>query len=370
MKTFAFDAADAADHAGAYQHNGYVHIRDGITREFQAFALGQLQRLLAAEAKLQRWEFRDKKSQYLFDFPEGSDWPIGVKAAVAAVAGLPADRLTVCERHIKAYHANAPETPPPHKDRVASQVAVGIALAIPEGSDVVLYPHHHREVNPFATTELLRRSLDDDALPEKLLAGVEPVRIDTRPGDVLMFRGSSIYHERHRPANSVVLYLKFNAYALDPLGEDPQTGPARTRSLSVLDACGERELLALRAAPSPRLEQVTRTYSRLAWKEILQARVWGEKEFNLSEEEFRLLRAAEGMVTIEELLERLGYAHVERAAPLAALRRLVRLQALDLLMPRPVEPRVHDAEPASRSAAQPDSQLTSQQASQADAVPA
>lgn len=334
MKTFAFEPAR---YAGDYAERGYVHIRQGINRDFLKFALDQLERLQAAEAKLENWEFKGKKSQFLFEFPEDGDWPLGVKAKVAAVAGLPAAKMTLCERHIKAYHATAPDSPPPHKDRVASQVAVGIALLVPEGSDMVLYPEHHREVNAFASTELLRRSLDEDALPEKLLAGVAPVRLNMRPGDVVIFRGSSIYHERHRPANTVVLYLKFNALGLDPLCEDPETAPRRAASLQLLEASSDRQLLALPAAPSPRLEHVARLYSRLGWKEILQAQVYGGKQFNLSEEDFRLLRATDGAATIAELLERLGYADVAYGKLIPAIRRLVRLQALDLLPPHPPE---------------------------------
>ena len=36
-----------------------------------------------------------------------------------------------------------------------------------------------------------------------------------------MFYGSEIWHLRRRSAGSVNLYLKFNDFDYDPLGEDP-----------------------------------------------------------------------------------------------------------------------------------------------------
>jgi hypothetical protein len=331
MSTDVFRFEPSA-YAGEYAERGYVHVKGGVSPGFVQYALAQAKQLMGADADLKDWQFKGKKLQFLFDFPAAGaarDWS-AMKDAVSALTGLARRRMTLCERHIKVYDAGAPESPPPHKDRLASEVAVGFPLLVAEGSHLVLYPGRHTEVNRFATTELHRRSLDADALPEKLLAGVEPVRIDMQPGDVVLFRGSSIYHERIRPARSIVLYLKFNALRLDPLGEDPSTPLARAAALAHLEASDE-ELLWLALEASPRLDRVTRLYSRLEWSEILQAQVWGEKEFCISERDLALIRAADGTTPIAALLERLGCGKHEVPPALAAIRRLVRLQALDLV---------------------------------------
>lgn len=348
MNAFNFDPAS---YAAEYARTGYVHVKGGVSPAFVEYALLQAKCLMGAEADLRDWQFKGKKMQFLFDFPgtsEARDWR-AVKDAIAALTGLERSRLTLCERHIKVYDANAPEAPPPHKDRLASEVAVGFPLLVTPGSHLVVYPDRHTEVNHFGTTELYRRSLDPEALPEKVLAGVEPVKIDMRPGDVVLFRGSSLYHERIKPAKSIVLYLKFNALRLDPLGEDPSTPRRRAASVERLAAAGDEELLTLALEASPRLDRVTRLYSRLAWSEILQAQVWGEKEFCLSEQEFALLKAADGVTPLRELLAMLGCTRGDVPRALAAVRRLVRLQALELVAvaARQAQPQKTELEPAS-----------------------
>lgn len=331
MRAFRFDPKAYAEQ---YARDGYVHVAKGVNPEFVEFALAQARNLIGADADLREWKFKGKKAQFLFDFPSRDDWS-GVKDAVAALTGLSRPALTLCERHIKVYDANAPEAPPPHKDRLASEVAVGFPLVVAQGSHLVLYPKHNLDVNRFGSTELYRRSLEEDALPEKRLAGVEPVRVDMQPGDVVMFRGSALYHERIKAAKSIVLYFKFNALRLDPLGEDPGTPAQRDAALERLETASDEELLQLAIEASPRLDRVTRLYSRLEWTPILQAQVWGEKEFVISEQDLGLIRAADGVTPVAGLLRAIGYEQHEFSGVLRALRRLVRLQALDLVPAAP-----------------------------------
>ena len=60
------------------------------------------------------------------------------------------------------------------------------------------------------------------------MKGISPVVLDPRPGDVVVFQGSSIYHERMRAAGSKILYLKLNAMGLDPIGENLPMLPLKT----------------------------------------------------------------------------------------------------------------------------------------------
>lgn len=324
MKTFSFDPSA---YASAYADQGYVHIPSGVSAEFLAYAREFLRR---GDADLDSFAFKGKKKQFLFEFPEG-DWPSGVKDAVAGVTGLDRERLTLCERHIKAYEETAAAAPPAHKDRLASEVAVGIPLHVAPGSTVVAYPFDELDVNPFNTTALWRNSLDEDQLPERVLRDKRSVELDVQPGDLLMFRGSSIYHERKQAAGTAVLYLKFNAMRLDPIGEDPTTGAQRTRSLALLETSSDDQLLDLACEVSPQLHRVSRHYSRLRWTEVLQAYVTDQKEFRLSEDDFSMIQAADGSKTVRELIRGRGVPDSQLAQRLPAVRRLIRLQALDLL---------------------------------------
>lgn len=329
MRVFDFNPAH---YRQEYESNGFVRVENGVGREFYEFALAQAKRLISGnDTDLKDWQFKGKKAQFLFEFPSGSDWPAGVKSLVADLCGMPRSNVTLCERHIKAYDAEAPVMPPPHKDRLASEVAVGVPLIVAEGSHLVLYPQDYCDINPFGSTATYRNLLDEDAVPEKLFAGVEPVRLDMQPGDVVLFRGSSIYHERFKAANSVVLYFKFNSLRLDPLGEDPSTPARREASLSFLNSERDPELLQLALEASPRLDRVTRLYSRLEWDEVLTAQIWNGKEFRISEQDLSIIKAADGVTPIADLLGRLGFSRTQYASALPGIRRLVRLQALDLV---------------------------------------
>ena len=102
---------------------------------------------------------------------------------------------------------------------------------------------------------------------------IEPVKVDVRPGDVVLFRGSSIYHERVNAANTTLLYLKFNSMRLDPIGEDPSTPVQREVSLNILSNKSDEQLLDSVIEVSPKLERISRHYTRLYWKEVIQAYV-------------------------------------------------------------------------------------------------
>lgn len=328
-KTMQVFRADPEEYREVYADRGYVHIAGAISPAFLEHV-----RRCAADKQAQRqamkeWEFKNKKQQYLFDFPEESDFPEGVYAFVAAVTGLPLETLTLCERHIKVYEDVAESNPPPHKDRLASEVAVGIPLEVREGSDVILYPDDELTINPFSSTALWRSSLDESELPENRLRELEPVRLHVKAGDAILFRGNSIYHERVNPAHSSLLYLKFNSLRLDPIGEDPRTFAQAEISRRLLDSGPELDLLNCRVELSPRLEGVRRIYTRLYWKEVIQGNLWGEKEFNLSEEELRLLMRIESGDRVRRVLDKLGVPVREHASRIPMLRRLGTLGAID-----------------------------------------
>ena len=88
-----------------------------------------------------------------------------------------------------------------------------------------------------------------------------------------MFYGSEIWHLRRRSAGSVNLYLKFNDFDYDPLGEDPTTIERQERTRAGAAAATATSTHAL-VKPSRQLEQLTHLYSRNAL-EVRQAKIWG-----------------------------------------------------------------------------------------------
>lgn len=226
-------------YAGQFRNDGFVLVKDGVTAGFLELITDELRRCERLQADISpKFDKRGRKQQYLFEMPDDPDWVIQLVTTIGALTGLPADELVISERHIKVYPADARPDPPPHKDRRASQVAVGIPIAGPEESRLILYPHHHRSENVFDSYDEFLRNLPEAERPERTLKGVAPVVLDPRPGDLVAFEGSAIYHERVKAAGSKILYLKLNALGLDPIGENPAMLPLKA-SRRVAEAGGE-----------------------------------------------------------------------------------------------------------------------------------
>ena len=318
------------DYTHEFANNGYVLVKGGINSAFLKEA--QQQAILQEENKsdLDEWRFKGKKRQYLYDFENQWDFYQAAYKTLCETTNLNLEKMTLCERHIKVYDSEAKAHVPPHKDRTAAQLTVGIPLSIPEGSHIVIWPNDYRIINPFNSTALWRSSLDEKDLPENCLANIEPARIYAEPGDVVMFRGSSLYHERECPANSSILYLKFNDMRLDPIGEDPATSSAQEKSDQISKGISTEALLDSHLIISPRLLKISRDYTRLYWKEVIQVFVADEKEFTISELELKILQHVQEGHTVSELLTTLGVPEPEKAELMPTILRLIRLKALVL----------------------------------------
>jgi hypothetical protein len=324
MKVFDFDPRQYAD---AYRDEGYVHIRQGLSREFHATLVEYAERELTSH-KLDDFAIKGKKEQSLYDFPDEVD--IGeLYDVVCATCGLDRANVTLSERHIQVYEPNAAPEPPAHKDRFPSQVSMGFSISIPAESRLVLYPYSNREVNPFNTSAGLRRHLQPSELPEAVLKDARELVLDDADRDVVMFPGSTTWHLRRHAANALNLYLKFNDFGCDPLGEDPFTEDRRARTLAAVSA-GPEALGALVPVLSRKLDTVSRTATRDGWSEVLEARVFGEEPIGLTELQHEALKTLDGSETVAALAARLaGPGDAEDAA--GQLARLAELGALDLL---------------------------------------
>lgn len=311
-----FDLSPEA-HRATYEKQGWVHVRDGLTAEFldtarRAVAAAHAARPLAGRG------IAGAKEQFVFEFPEPEHYD-ELFDAVAAMCGLERSTITLSERHIKAYEDDADPDPVAHKDRFASQVSMGLSLEVPEGSHLVLYPEDDVWENPFLNTAL-RDSLEPDRLPEVVLQGAREVAIHDRPGDVIVFRGSAMWHLRRRSAATVNVYLKFNDFGSDPLGEDPST-PARRQVTLASAEQSDAALVSSVPVLARRFDSVAREHRREGWPERLLAHVWGQNPFPISDEEFALLREVDGRRPVRDL----------PSADVTTVRRLARRGALDLL---------------------------------------
>lgn len=230
LEPFAFDAEAVRR---TYDEQRWVHVSGGVSDALMAALTVQVAELIGStDHEVEGWRYPDKKEQYLWEFPEG----LSVERlcrAVAECTGLDPDRTVLSERHLKVYSAIAPELPAPHKDRSASAVTVGIGVDIPADSLLALWAEGDVTYNPYPSAAEWRNTRHADELPELVTAAHEPVMVDLRRGDVVMFAGACFYHERHRPASTSVLYLKFNDLGIDPLGEDPRTIAAEARSAQI-----------------------------------------------------------------------------------------------------------------------------------------
>jgi hypothetical protein len=295
MRIFAFDPADYKDR---YAERGWVHIRDGIDPEFLAYLKDFTARRFQ-EQHVEGKAIYGAKEQALFEFPAETDFPGELFDAVAQVAGLNRAGMTLSERHIKAYDADAPEDPVPHKDRFASQVSVGLSIDIPAGSKLFLYPEDDVSVNPYNVSPQFLASLEPHQRPEVVLKGNRGVEIEDRPGDVGMFRGSAMWHGRRHAANVTNLYLKMNDFNSDPLGEDPSTEERQRRTLELL-ASANGSAPRLRPMLARRLDVLARQFSRDG-QEVLQAHLWEEQPVVLTPEEWDVLHSIDGKRTLGDL---------------------------------------------------------------------
>lgn len=325
MKIFDFDPSE---HVDTYASEQWVHIPEGVSEEFHELLLQYARDELNAHV-LDSFAIKGKKEQSLFEFPDVVDYPNELFDVVAEVCGLKRDTMTLSERHIQAYEPNAAPEPPAHKDRFPSQVSVGLSIEIPPESTLVLYPYDHRSVNAFNKAADFSASLQPDELPEVVLKTAREVELNDQPRDVVMFAGSSTWHLRRRAARSLNLYLKFNDFGCDPLGEDPRTPQLRRDTLAVLNGSNGHRLEDLVPALSRRFDSVSRVYLRNG-QETLQAELFGEPAFGITPLQFEALRGLDGRESLDAAVAKLANGgNVEDAR--AALLYLAERGAIELV---------------------------------------
>ena len=330
MRIFAFDPSSFADQ---YREQGYAHITNGVTPEFLN-AMRQFVEQSFSSHQVQGKAIGGDKTQALFEFPEDTDFPGEFFDVVSVLCGLDRANMTLSERHVKAYEHDAAPNPRAHKDRVSSKVSVGISIDIPEGSSLILYPDDDRSVNPFNVAPALLESLEPERQPDVILRNAREVAIEDRPGDVIVFQGSSTWHLRRNSAGAVNMYLKVNDFNSDPLGEDPKTEQRRRETIQVLEgADADGGLAPAIAVLARRLDTITRQVTRNDMQEVIQANIWNERPVSLSEEDVSVLRAIDGGTAVGAVIARVSGDGVSASRVEASIRRLAERGVIDLRPP-------------------------------------
>ncbi len=165
----------------------------------------------------QEGKIAGKKRQFVFDFPQTETaWEF--RAGMAALTGIAEADFTISERHLKVYDATATPFPAPHKDRAASHYSIGIPVDPAPGSSVCVFPDlapgHNAENHAVFITDR------DDPDAARLYETGNAVLLNEKVGDLILFLGSALWHERVRAAGTAILYLKVNGRGEDPLGEN------------------------------------------------------------------------------------------------------------------------------------------------------
>ena len=200
------------------QHDGYILLKDIVSDSFMATLRDFLKRSRQGDvAEYGTWRIGGKKHQFLYDFPSQAIAD-GFRTQLAALTGLDADRFTISERHLKQYEQDAPDYPAPHKDRGASKYSIGLPIHLGEDTSVCVFPHLDRSPNE-AERAVFMTEQDHPGLAG-IYASPEALPLNEELGDMIVFLGSSIYHERIRPRGTAVLYIKVNDEGFDPLGEN------------------------------------------------------------------------------------------------------------------------------------------------------
>jgi hypothetical protein len=197
---------------------GYAHLKGILSIQFVGWLEDFYKRALDNDVgEHLAGHVAGKKRQFVFDFPSDTAAE-EFRSGMARLIGLNEALFTISERHLKVYEPESNPWPAPHKDRAASQFSIGLPVHLPQGSTVCLFPNLDRRPNEEERAVFLTERDHPDLA--KIYQSEAAVMLNEKVGDVVIFNGSSVFHERVRAAGTAVLYIKVNDQGRDPLGED------------------------------------------------------------------------------------------------------------------------------------------------------
>jgi hypothetical protein len=202
---------------------GYAHLRGILSPEFVQWLGDFYSRALDnAVGEHMAGHIAGKKRQFVFDFPSEAAAE-EFRSGMARLIGLNEAMFTISERHLKIYEPESNPWPAPHKDRAASQFSIGLPVHLPAGSTVCLFPTLDRRPNEEERAVFLTEREHSNLA--HIYESESAIMLNEKVGDVVIFNGSSVFHERVRAAGTAVLYIKVNDQGRDPLGEDIYQAP-------------------------------------------------------------------------------------------------------------------------------------------------
>lgn len=222
MRMFTIDPQAARS---TFERQGWVHLIAVARPEFVDATRERIARVLAEPVHTVGGNALNKV-QFRLDFDDLAAVQGEVFSVFGPLSGHRPESLTLSERHVNVYRDSASADPVPHKDRRASQVTIGVTIDVQEGSHLVLWPQVDRDENVHASAADLYHSLPAARRPEHVLRDATPVSVFDRPGDVVVFAGSTTWHCRRQAAGTTNLFFKVNDFGDDPLGEDARATQA------------------------------------------------------------------------------------------------------------------------------------------------
>ncbi len=108
---------------------------------------------------------------------------------------------------------------------------MGLPVHLGPGTSVCVLPGLDRTPNPGERAVYMTEQDNPD------LAGIyqsgDALLLNEELGEMIVFRGSTIFHVRIRPRGTAVVYIKLNDENLDPLGEDIYSSMKRQASAAL-----------------------------------------------------------------------------------------------------------------------------------------
>ena len=209
---------DLSVHKSEFQRNGYILLKDVISDEFMAYLKDFHRRSLdGTVAEHGKWRIGGKKQQFVFDF--GSDAVIEeFRAGIAVLTGMRPEKIAILGTPSEAVRGGCARLSGTPQGSRRFQDFRGPSRASRSRDQRLCHAGARPHPKPRRARHLHDRTGNPDLA--NIYQSKDALLLNEELGDMIVFFGSTIFHERVRPRGTAVLYIKINDENLDPLGED------------------------------------------------------------------------------------------------------------------------------------------------------
>ena len=192
-----------------------------------------------------------KASELLLAFDVPEFWQCLKRGATLSVGAPATSVVTITKMDLKYYietlsssssassnNASSVLKPSPHKDRYASEYAMGIVLRVPSHTStpstfVVDRNTRYHDLNIFTGGSAAARQLhslqhsqsDSSHGLRTFWERSDVLKVESQVGDTVLFQGSKMWHGRLHAPGTALFYVKLNFHGMDPFTNDPIIGP-------------------------------------------------------------------------------------------------------------------------------------------------